>query len=524
MKNIFYFNLLLFLLAVIFVIGAGFLLVKTNQTNEVSAQVDGDEIPPVLSDIEISEVTATTSVITWNTSELADSLINYGLDKNYGIIRDPRFDKTSHKIILEDLLPDYKYYFRITSSDSEGNQGISSDYSFTTLKEEEEKIKEGYAEDVIDEGSGGLSEIILEEGAGGLSEQGMEKVLQMIENVSSEEQLEKIQEKVQQKAEEEVKPPTIILDYADVEVGIDYALISWATDKESNSMVALAEEGDYDEFAENPYAWKEGEPNETVLEHVVRVNGLSPATVYHFQVSSESELGLTGRSTDKTFKTKSILPEIYNVQVAKIEEEAATIKWMTNVPCSSIVEYTNLNTNESKLEGNSSFLTIHSMRLTDLIFDTYYSAVINVESEDGEKAEPVALTFITTRDEYPPVISKVNTESTLYPGSENKIQTIASWRTDEDAKCQLFYHQGLVAAGGEADSQQIEEEFGIKHVQVITNFSPSSVYKFWIECYDEAENLAKSEDFTMLTPGQEESIIDIIIKNFESSFGWLKGK
>ena len=39
------------------------------------------------------------------------------------------------------------------------------------------------------------------------------------------------------------------------------------------------------------------------------------------------------------------------------------------------------------------------------------------------------------------LISKVNTESTIYPGSDNKIQTIASWETDEPSKCQLFYHR-----------------------------------------------------------------------------------
>jgi len=258
-----------------------------------------------------------------------------------------------------------------------------------------------------------------------------------------------------------------------------------------------------------------------VMEHLVEVRGLKPATVYHYQVSSKSDLGLTGLSGDNTFKTKSILPEIYNLQIIKIEEEAATLRWVTNVPCSTIVEYTNLNKNETKLEGNSSLLTIHTMKLANLTFDTYYSVVVNVESEEGEKAESETLTFITTKDTYPPIISKVNTESTLYPGTENKIQTIASWETDEEAICQLFYHQGLVVAD-EPDSLPKEVDLSTKHVQVVTNFLPSTVYKYWIICSDETGNTVKSEDFTMLTPTQEESIIDIIIKNFESSFGWVK--
>jgi hypothetical protein len=146
---------------------------------------------------------------------------------------------------------------------------------------------------------------------------------------------------------------------------------------------------------------------------------------------------------------------------------------------------------------------------------------VNVKSEDGEEAESETITFITIRDEAPPVIAKVNTESTIYPGSDNKIQTIASWFTDEAAQCQLFYHQGIVSID-EPDTLVKEEDYATKHVQVITNFLPGTVYKFWIICNDEANNTVKSEDFTMLTPSQEESIIDIIIKNFESSFGWLK--
>ena len=104
---------------------------------------------------------------------------------------------------------------------------------------------------------------------------------------------------------------------------------------------------------------------------------------------------------------------------------------------------------------------------------------------------------------------------------ENKIQTIASWATDEPGLCQLYYHQGLILAD-EPDSLPKEEDYTVKHVQVVTNFLPSTVYKFWIVCEDEAGNKARSEDFTMLTPTQEESIIDIIIKNFESTFGWVK--
>lgn len=476
----------------------------------VAEEEEIDKTPPLIYNIGVSSINATSSIISWETDELADSLINYGLDKEYGIIRDPRADKFEHMIIVEHLMPDTNYFFRVTSADTRGNQGISSDYTFQTLKDEEEELDfEGFQEDVSEEGIAGLNEV------------GVEEILQAIKSITSEEILEEIEEELKETAEEVVSPPTIILDYADVEVGTDYAIITWETDKESNTIVALADEDDYDEESTNPYRWQEGSPNDLTLDHWVEVAGLSPATVYHFQVSSESTLGLTGYSSDKTFKTKSVQPEIYNIQLFKVEEESATIRYTTNVPCSAIIEYTNLNINDTKLEGNSSYLTAHRTRLTNLIFDTYYSFVIKVESENEEKAESDPITFITIKDVEPPIITKVNTESTLYPGTENKIQTIASWRSDEPAQCQLFYHQGLVVID-EPQSLLKEEDYGVKHVQVITNFLPSTVYKFWIVCSDEADNTSRSDDFTMLTPTQEESIIDIIIKNFESTFGWLK--
>ena len=55
-------------------------------------------------------------------------------------------------------MPDMTYYFRITSSDSEGNQGISSDYSFVTPPEGE-KYCELLAVDP--KGEGDLTENIL---------------------------------------------------------------------------------------------------------------------------------------------------------------------------------------------------------------------------------------------------------------------------------------------------------------------------------------------------------------------------
>jgi hypothetical protein len=519
LPKILYINLIIFFIFAVVAFAIGFFVMKNIGALPASAdETAKDSVPPAISNVKVAEVSATSSTITWDTDELSDSLVNYGLDKNYGIVRDPRADKTSHEIVIDNLAQGTDYFFRITSTDGSGNQGISNDFSFKTALDKKEGVTDVHG--LTQETGTGNGPNTIKTGDNGLSAEGVNQILSAIENVTNEQTLEKIIEKTQSKAQEIVAPPTIILDLADVEVGTDYAIISWKTDKESNTIVALAQTANYDAVKEDPYGWREGNPDELVLEHRVEIAGLTPSTEYHFQVSSKSALDLTGKSSDKIFKTKSIKPEIANLQITKIQEDSATIRWTTNIPCSAIVEYTNLNNNDTKLEGNSNFVTVDSIQLTNLIFDTYYSVIVTVESEDGEKTISDPLTFITIRDEIPPAVSKVTTESTIYPGSDNKIQTVASWRTDELAKCQLFYHQGLVQLD-QPLSLPMDEDYGIKHVQVATNFLPASVYKFWIVCADEAGNSIKSDDFSMLTPTQEESIIDIIIKNFEASFGWV---
>ena len=132
------------------------------------------------------------------------------------------------------------------------------------------------------------------------------------------------------------------------------------------------------------------------------------------------------------------------------------------------------------------------------------------------------LSFVTVRDVVPPVISKVNNESTLFPSDDVKIQTIITWVTDEPADCQLFYTQGLVHdAANEGSSMPMEVNPLTLHTQVVVGFAPASVYKFWMQCHDVAGNQAQSDDYVLITPTKEQNIVDLILANFQGTFGWV---
>jgi hypothetical protein len=457
-------------------------------------------------------------------------MVNYGLNRNYGVARDPFYDKKEHKIFLDDLAPDTTYYFRMISTDKDGNQTISSDFTFNTIgtiKEEQESEQEGKSPGPSEEEgqfpgkstTEGQFEMPVNEQ---ITTEELTKILQQINQIQSEKVLEIIQQQIQQQAQSSPEDQLqIIFDQVDVETGADYAIIRWKTNKEANSIVSLVDEAGFNAESASPYSWSEGKFDEAVTNHELEVTGLEPATIYHFQVSSETSLGQKSISADNVFVTKSVLPEIYNISIAKIEEDAATITFTTNIPCSSLLEYTNLDNGDTRMEGSTAYTTIHTVRLTGLKYDTYYSAMITVENEYGEKTKSSPITFLTIKDEVPPVVSRVKTESTLYPGSDNKVQTIVSWETDEQAICKFFFHMGLTAPE-KVDELPIEKDFTQKHTQVTTNLLPSTVYKFWVECYDDVSNKSRSSDFIILTPSREENIIDIIMKNFEGTFGWVK--
>jgi hypothetical protein len=94
-----------------------------------------DTNPPVITGVAVA-TNVGGAVVTWNTSEAADSLVQYG----EGIILDHTAYNaqlvTSHSVTLSQLLANHLYYFQVASRDSAGNIATDDNqgalYSFTT--------------------------------------------------------------------------------------------------------------------------------------------------------------------------------------------------------------------------------------------------------------------------------------------------------------------------------------------------------------------------------------------------------
>lgn len=460
--------------------------------------------PPEISNVQVQEISNSSFTITWETDEDADSAVNYGLQPDLGIVRIPVAERKSHSITIDNLESGRTYYFRVISADENGNQGISADYKIQT-----EKSPTG-------EGSGqGASE------GNAPSEPQTpttQEIIEEIQEITDPQQLKEILNEVVKAIQgitEDltiIGPPTVIPETVS-------ATVKWVTDREATSEVRFSPTNGFDG---TNYAYSQQSTGGATTDHEIRLIGLEPFTEYSFKVISKDTYGIEGESRNFTFRTKASLPDIRNLRVLKVEENAATLAWETTVPAKALVEYQDLTTGAQNSVGRPTLATTHQMRLADLTLGTRYVAFVISENSGGDRVRSQPIQFITVRDTAAPIIANVTNESTLFPGGESRIQTIVEWSTDEPASCIMTYREG-VAGGAEPTIREKEKiEYNTKHVEVIIDFAPATVYQFWLNCTDEADNSIQSENFVLFTPIQEKNIIDLILENFQSTFGWVK--
>src|SRR5581483_6636473 len=127
--------------------------------------------------------------------------------------------------------------------------------------------------------------------------------------------------------------PPVISGVAATSISASGASIQWTTDEPADSQVDFGPTAAYG--SSSPLA------GALVGAHVVQLNGLAPATVYHFRVKSRDAAGAISASGDFTFTTPNVAkpPVISGVTASAITNSGATISWTTDVAGDSDVEY-----------------------------------------------------------------------------------------------------------------------------------------------------------------------------------------
>lgn len=92
----------------------------------------GDVTAPIITNVQVVNITDTSARVTWQTNEPATSRVDYGTTTAYGLsLSDPGL-VFFHSIDITGLSPLTLYNFFVTSADSSGNAATSSNGTFTT--------------------------------------------------------------------------------------------------------------------------------------------------------------------------------------------------------------------------------------------------------------------------------------------------------------------------------------------------------------------------------------------------------
>ncbi len=438
---------------------------------------------------QISEITATTTpfnaIVNFVTDEPALGFVEYGSSTDYtSASADGAFNKI-HSITIQGLIMGTTYHFDVKAIDQFGNTATSSDMTFTTQY---------------------LTEATL---PASTTFANAYEFQQEIENSIA-------------SALPSLVPPFLGTPIVS-DIGENGATVTWTTNIKSYSVVYYATDVDYNATSSNgnPYTAQTSDVNNKSTDHSIALTGLAPNTLYHIMAESFSLPGVFGKSADITFTTAAakVVPQISNITPTGFQ-----VSWTTDPLTNSIVEYTDSKTGLTQTITDDSLVTVHSVTVQNLTPGTNYAVNVSGDTAGGNvvaAASPIAVK--TTRDTTPPVISNIKIQTIIDPQTPTVAQAIVGWDTDKPANSVINYDQGV---GGVTStfSHSIQDltSFVTAHVVIIPNLAPGSVYRVQIVSTDEASNTTSYPPQTIIVSQQSQSILDVILNNFENTFQFLQ--
>ena len=104
--------------------------IAIGETNVINATLTPQE--PMISNINITDITENSAKISWTTEQPTQSRIEYGKTTSYGTTLSHSVEETTHSMTLTSLTPSTTYHFRIVATSSNGTTAYSSDRSLKT--------------------------------------------------------------------------------------------------------------------------------------------------------------------------------------------------------------------------------------------------------------------------------------------------------------------------------------------------------------------------------------------------------
>ena len=455
------------------------ILLAENEANKAKLK-DYDSTTPVVSDVQVTNVTAFGATVSFVTSADTVAFVDYGKDTEYGLmVADKEWSKT-HTIKFYGLSLGTEYNFKINAMNKSNTLGYSDNQKFTT-----KFLTEDLAQ------------------------------LQKIDNV------EQFQKEIEKTIESIL--PSLVPPFIDKPVVSDItestATISFRTNIKAFPVVSYTADETYDATKTNPYDGQISDTANKDVTHTLTLIGLKSNTKYHVMVKAFSIPQVIGKSEDFTFTTTA--SKIAG-SIIDVKKDSFTVVWTTDQPTTSIVEYKNMKTGRIARIVDDVKNSSHSMKIENLTPGTLYEVTISGINDKGNLVEGNgSLNTKTSTDNVPPVISNIKLDNALVVGRTDRVQTIVSWQTDEPSTSTVYYEEGSGSPTAPLANKQEDLTLTKNHVVILTVLKPGTVYRFTVDSTDDANNMSKPPIRTIITPKKIESIVDVISKNFSETFNFM---
>jgi len=479
-----------------------------------------DRVPPIISALKISDLTANRAKISWSTDETADSMVEFGVSDSYGFTSASRDGVTSHSLSLPNLFPNTSYYYRVTSADMSGNISEAKTGTFTTptFSASELELDENKSGDQVANDSN-FAEIL---------RRTFDFIKQAAQNVSLsilESSLIEQQNSIKELAG--LAPAPEVVSGPTVKTWEDMAIISWETNKKTSSLVNYSEVGV--SLNDVSRAQVIGNPDVYSTDHQVILVGLKSATTYNYQLKGATVIGSSLNVSPSTFTTLSKAAKVDNYVADRLNDESASFKWSSSLPTDTSVRVTpyrnnTLSYDEARIVSDGKLTSIHEMTIDSLEPGVFYKIDLFGRDNSGKIISQTIEAFSTVNKELPFLIEQVKTSSALAAGNSLQVQTIISWDTTKLSTSKVYYRQGTSKDDNYWPSESpVDAGYTRHHLVIMTDFLPGEIYQFQVESTDSNGQKTRSKTYTVLTPRQKESVFQVILKNIEQTFGWMGG-
>ncbi len=437
-----------------------------------------DTTAPNITGVVANNITSFSAEIAFSTNEDTIGIVEYGKTEDYGLTASSADFAQQHNIQMRGLTMGTTYYYRVKAVDKGGNSKTDTPANLETKY---------FTEGSID--------------------------------IEDAEQFQAAIEEAIESALPSLVPPFIDRPEV-VDITPDSATVRWRTNIKAFSVLNYAEESQVP-AGSTEYPNEASNTSTKVTQHEIKLVNLKPNTTYRILPKSFSIPGAVGQGREQTFTTR---PLPVQGRITEITNNSFRASWSTPTATTTVVQYKNMATSEVLQKSDENRTTSHSMVIENLLPATSYEVTVYGYAANGNMIEGGAPTIITTtQDESAPEISGLKIETALVPGRQDRTQTIVAWKTNEPATSIVRYEEGTGAADRPLTNKvEITNNTVTEHTVILTTLKPGGIYRIQIESTDQSGNTTSFPVRTIVVPRQTESILDVIFKNFEDTFKFLR--